>query len=178
MAIQQRAVPVLDENANEVAAQVFQGFNDKIGAVPNWVRMMANRPEILANFAGLLSVTMGPGLVEQDNKWKCAYVVSKIKKCEYFIGVVEGMLKQLGVPDENIVDVVSGEEALLKDDEKAAVAYAKAVTTDAVNVPEELYEDMKKYYDDAQLVEITSAISLFNFINRFNDSLGVLPEGS
>lgn len=178
MAIEQRVVPVSDDAASDVAAQVFQNFKDKKGSVPNWARVMANRPEVLASFSGLLSVTMGPGLVEQDNKWKCAYVVSKINKCQYCLGVVEGMLGQLGVSPENIADVISDEKVTLKDDEKAAVEYAKILTTDPVNVPEETYEEMKKHYDDAQLVEITAAIGLFNYINRFNDGLGVLPEGS
>ena len=178
MAIQQRATPVSDEEANEVASQVFQGFKDKTGKVPNWTRMMANRPEVVANFTKLLSVTMGPGLVEQDNKWKCAYIVSKINKCKYCLGVVEGMLAQLGVEEENIADVISDDKATLKPDEKIAVQYAEALTKDPVNVPEEIYEEMKKHYNDAQLVELTAAISLFNYINRFNDGLGVLPEGS
>jgi alkylhydroperoxidase family enzyme len=88
------------------------------------------------------------------------------------------MLHQLGVDAENIKDVISDEKSMLKDDERAAVQYAEAVVTrNAVEVPEEVYQEMKKYYNDAQLVEITAAIGLFNYINRFNDALGVLPEG-
>ncbi len=174
----QQVTPVSDEDANEVASKVFQKYKDSKGSVPSWARVMANRPEILANFAQLLSVTMGPGLVEQDNKWKCAYVVSKINKCHYCIGVVEAMLKQLGVSEEDIQDVISDEKTSLSDDEKIAVEYAKAVTNDAVNVSDEIYSGMKKYYDEKQLVEITAAIALFNYINRFNDALGVAPESA
>lgn len=178
MAIDQRVTSVSDDAARGAARDIFQHFKDTKGAVPNWARIMANRPEVLESFSTLLSVTMGPGLVEQDNKWKCAYIVSKINKCEYCVGVVEGMLKQLGVGEENIADIASDEKTMLNDDEKAAVAYAEVVTRDAVEVPEEIYTSLKEYYNDAQLVELTAAISLFNYINRFNDALGVLPEGS
>lgn len=167
---------IQDDEAAGVAADVFQNFRDKNGMVPNWARVMANRPEVLGTFAQHLGVTMGPGLVEQDNKWKCAYAVSKINKCEYCVGVVEGMLKKLGVPEENIVDVVTDDKSTLKPDEMAAVKYAEAVTTNAVEVPEEIMAELKSHYDDAQIVEITGAIGLFNYINRFNDALGVLPE--
>ena len=176
MAIEQRVVPVADEAAGEVEAKVFQNFKDKKGKVPNWVRIMANRPEIMANFVTLLSTTMGPGLVERNNKWKCAYAVSKINKCKYCLGVVEGMLAQLGMEEENIADVISDDKSTLNPDEKIAVQYAEALTKDPAEVPEEIYEEMKKHYDDAQLVELTATISLFNYINRFNDGLGVLPE--
>lgn len=167
---------IQDEEVEGVAADVFQNFKDKHGMVPNWVRVMANRPEILATFAQHLSVVMGPGLVEQDNKWKCAYAVSKINKCTYCVGVVDGMLKKLGVPDEHIADVITDDKTSLNPDEQAAVRYAEAATTHAAEVPEDIIVELKKHYDDAQIVELTGAIGLFNYVNRFNDALGVLPE--
>ena len=176
MSQNKRIETVNDDEAAGVAKQVFQNFIDKKGGVPAWARVMAHRPEILESFSGLLSVIMGPGLVEQDNKWKCAYTVSHINKCQYCIGVVEGMLSKLGVDPENIKEVVTGEKANLKSDEQAAVRYAEAVTKDAVNIPSEIFEELKDHYNEAQIVEITSAVGLFNYINRFNDALEVLPE--
>ena len=64
----------------------------------------------------------------------------------------------------------------MKPDEKIAVQYAEAVTTDAPKVPDELFAELKKQYNDEQIVEITAVIGLFNYINRFNDALRVLPE--
>ena len=168
--------PITDEEAPEATQQIFQDFIDKKGGVPSWARVMAHRPEILKNFIQLFTTIMGPGLVEQDNKWKCANAVSHLNKCQYCIGVVEGMLGKLGVLPENIKDVTTDEKANLKPDEKIAVRYAEAVTKDAVNIPSEISEELKKHYNEAQIVEITSAIGLFNYINRFNDALGVRPE--
>jgi len=157
------------------AVEVFKSFKDKNGMVPNWARVMAHRPEVLAAFAKLLSVTMGPGLVEQDNKWKIAYKVSQMNKCTYCIGIVEGMLKKLGVSEGDIKYVIEDIDKM-KPDEKAAVKYAEAVTKNAVEVPSEIHEELKKHYDEGQIVELTAAIGLFNYINRFNDALGVIPE--
>ena len=176
MSQNERVKIVADDEASDIARQVFQNFIDKKGGVPSWARVMAHRPEILEIFSQLLSVTMGPGLVEQDNKWKCAYAVSHINKCQYCIGVVEGMLGKLGVDPENIEKIVTGEKANLKPDEQIAVRYAEAVTKDAVGVAPEIFEELKEHYNEAQIVELTSAIGLFNYINRFNDALGVLPE--
>ena len=168
--------PITDEEASDVAKQIFQDFIDKKGGVPSWARVMAHRPEILKNFIQLFTTIMGPGLVEQDNKWKCASAVSHLNKCQYCIGVVEGMLGKLGVPPENIKDVTTDEKANLKPDEQVAVRYAEAVTKDAVDIPPEISEELKKHYNEAQIVELTSAVGLFNYINRFNDALGVRPE--
>jgi len=166
---------VSDEEATGPAVDVFQNLRDKTGGVPNWARVMANRPEILAAFANLLSTSMRPGLVEQDNKWKMAYKVSDINKCKYCIGAAGGMLTKLGVSEEDMKIVLEDVDKM-SDDEKIAIKYAEAVTKDAVNVPDEIFDELRKYYNDAQITELTSVIGLFNYINRFNDALKVMPE--
>ena len=176
MSQNERIKIITDDEVSDAARQIFQNFIDKKGGVPSWARVMAHRPEILKNFIQLFTTIMGPGLVEQDNKWKCASAVSHINKCQYCIGVVEGMLSKLGVPPENIKEVTTDEKANLKPDEGAAIRYAEAVTKNAVDVPTEIFEELKKYYNEAQIVEITSAVGLFNYVNRFNDALGVRPE--
>ncbi len=164
-----------EDEAQGAAAPVFQEFIDTKGGVPEWAQVMAHRPEMLAAFYELFKTTMGPGLVEQDNKWKIAFKVSKLNKCEYCVGVSESMLQKLGVSEEDM-QYVDTNISQMKPDEKAAVRYAEAVTLDAVNVSEDVYTELKEHYDDAQIVELTGAIGLFNYINRFNDALGVMPR--
>lgn len=166
--------PVTDEGAKAEAIEVFQHFTDMQGAVPAWARVMAHRPAILQAFTHLLSVTMGPGLIEQDNKWKAALKVSHINKCEFCVGAAESMLKKLGVSEDDM-KIVTEDVAHMKPDEQIAVRYAEAVTVDAVHVSDEIWDELKTHYDEAQIVELTSAIGLFNHINRFNDALGVVP---
>lgn len=166
--------PVSDAEAKAEAIEVFQHFSDTQGAVPAWARVMAHRPAILQAFTHVLSVTMGPGLVEQDNKWKMALKVSHINGCKFCVGAAEGMLEKLGVSKEDMA-IVAEDISKMKPDEQIAVRYAEAVTTDAVHVSDEIWETLNQYYNEAQIVELTSAIGLFNHINRFNDALGVVP---
>ena len=167
---------IKDEEANGDIKELFQRTKDKSGDVPKWMRVMANRPAILDLFEKLFSVTMGPGLVEQDNKWKMAYRISKLNKCQLCIGIVENQLKKMGVSKEDMDEVVNHEKTKMKPDEKIAVKYAEKVTEDATKVDDEFFKELKKYYNDAQIVELTSVIGLFNYVNRFNDSLRVVPE--
>jgi len=160
---------------DEELKNLFQGFIDKSGKVPEWARVMGNRPQIAITFTKMFMTIMGPGLVEQDNKWKMGYKISHINECKYCVSVVENMLKKLGVSDEDIKHVITNTEEM-KDDEKAAVKFAEAGSTCAYKIDPAIMEELKKYYNDEQIVELTSVIGLFNFINRFNDALGVLPE--
>lgn len=55
--------------------------------------------------------------------------------------------------------------------ELAALRYAEIVTTSARDVDEELWDELQSYFDDGELVELSTVIGLFNFFNRFADAL-------
>lgn len=59
--------------------------------------------------------------------------------------------------------------------EKAALRYAERVTLDSKNVDDALWNELRKHFDEAETVEMTMAISLFNSFNRFNNALDVEP---
>lgn len=87
------------------------------------------------------------------------------------------LAKQLGVSEE-LLDAlyhIDTHKHLFTARELAALRYAEIVTTSARDVDEELWYGLQAYFDDAQLVEITSVIALFNFFNRFADALQIMP---
>lgn len=57
--------------------------------------------------------------------------------------------------------------------ELAALTLAERMTTDARNVDEEVWAELRAHYDDGQIIELASVIGLFNYFNRFNDALRV-----
>ena len=57
--------------------------------------------------------------------------------------------------------------------EQAALALAERMTTDARNVDEEVWAELREYFDDGQIIELAAVIGLFNYFNRFNDALRV-----
>jgi len=164
----------IEELSDEGAKKVFQSFIDSKGFVPNWARVMAGRPEVLTAFAGLMKATMGPGAVDVKLKWLVANEVSDLNKCTYCVGVTESMLKSLGA-DEDMLEKIKNHEDLTEA-EQVALEYAKTVTEEAYKVPDNTFDKLEQHFSGEQILEITSAIGLFNYINRFNDALRVLPE--
>jgi len=59
--------------------------------------------------------------------------------------------------------------------EKAALAYAKQLTIDAHGVDDAMFERLRKYYDEGEIVEISAMAGLFNYFNRVNDALQMEP---
>ncbi len=60
---------------------------------------------------------------------------------------------------------------LFTEKELVALEFAEVMTTDSNNVSDELYNDMKKHFDEGEIVEIASVIGIFNYFNKFNNAL-------
>ena len=61
--------------------------------------------------------------------------------------------------------------------QKAAIAYAEALTRTPADVSDELFERLRRHLDDGQLVELTTAIAWENFRARFNRGFDVKAQG-
>ena len=57
--------------------------------------------------------------------------------------------------------------------ERAALALAERMTTDARGVDEDIWADLREHFDEGQIIELAAVIGLFNYFNRFNDALRV-----
>ncbi|MBD3311718.1 MAG: hypothetical protein GF349_04500 [Candidatus Magasanikbacteria bacterium] len=153
---------------------MYHTWEEKLGKIPEWAQVMAHKPKILKHFAGLMKATMGSEEVSEELKWTIAYHVSKINECEYCVKVTSKKLESMGMKEE-LVDEVEKRVEEMEEKEMVALKYAHITTKEAYKLPEEVFNNLKEYYNENQIVEITAVVGLFNFINRFNDALGVLP---
>lgn len=163
---------VADDEVKGQAKELFEQVKGSTGKVPKWMRVMANCEDTLIGFFTLFKSVMDNAPTNALLKWKVAYVVSEINKCEFCVGVTKMQLGGLGMNEEEMNNI----ENVCNDKECVAIEYAKATTEHAYKVDPKLIQKMKDTFSDEQIVEITSVVGLFSFINRFNDALGVLPD--
>jgi alkylhydroperoxidase family enzyme len=65
---------------------------------------------------------------------------------------------------------------LFDEKEKATMLYAERMTRGAAAMRQGTLEELRKYYDEGQIVELTMVVCTANFTNRFNDALGNVPD--
>ncbi len=140
--------------------------------MPKWLQVMANCPDTMVEFFGLFKSVMDDRPLPAKLKWKVAYVVSELNKCEFCVDATASKMKQMGISEEELAKVNEPEDQR----EKLAVEYAKATTEHAYKLDPEMLEAIKSEFSDEEIVELTAVVGTFNFINRFNDALRVLPE--
>jgi alkylhydroperoxidase family enzyme len=84
----------------------------------------------------------------------------------------------LGVSDEKILALPDyATSPLYSDAERVALQYADAITLTDLEVEDELFERLRRFYDDDALVELTAIIAWENASSKFNRALRVPSQG-
>ena len=65
---------------------------------------------------------------------------------------------------------------ILGEREKTAIEYAEEMSKTPVRVSDELFQKLKKYFNEDQIVELTASIALENYRARFNHALSIESE--
>lgn len=67
--------------------------------------------------------------------------------------------------------------ALFSDAEKAALRFAEAMCERNVDVPDAVFEALRRHFDEKAVVELTATIALENMRARFNRALEIPSDG-
>ena len=158
---------------------VFERAEQALGFVPNSFFLMGRRPEMLRAFSRLSREVVGvPGRVPQDLKWLVAHIASQAAGCQYCMAHTASSANKAKSKTEEKIDAVFKYERseLFSDAEKAALTVAQAAGTTPNMVSDADIKNLKKYFDEDQIIEIIGVICLFGWLNRFNDTLSTNLE--
>ena len=163
--------PLSRADASEVK-DILDLYEDRMAFLPNSILTMARRPGIARAFSELNRTVLYDGTAPVDLKILVTLVASNASGCRYCQAHMAVRSGQTGHSDEKIERVWEFEESdLFSNAEKAALRLAR----DAAIVPNEAtrehFIELEKYFDHDQIVEIVAAISLFGYLNRWNDTM-------
>jgi len=104
--------------------------------------------------------------------------VSQINGCAYCVDLHSEQARAEGETRQRLDGIAVWRESPLFDDsERAALAWAEAVTRlRGTNAPDDIYEGLKSYYSERQIVDLTLIISLMNAWNRLAVAFRHLPD--
>ncbi len=83
-----------------------------------------------------------------------------------------------GASEEKVRQVERAAESdLYSERERAALAYAEAMTVTGRKVTDELFARVRAHFSEPEIVELTAAVALENFRSKFNSALGIEAQG-
>lgn len=176
--MKQPLVKPLDRNANKEAEEMAQFYEETLGFTPNSLFTMMRRPRIARAFLEMNQAVMeNKGRVTSSLKRLIAYLSSMTAGCRYCEAHAIRAAERYGSEEDKMNHIWEYKTySAFTDAERAAFDLAIAASTVPNAVNDEVSENMRKYWDEGEIVEILGVVALFGYLNRWNDSMGTQLE--
>jgi len=104
--------------------------------------------------------------------------VSQFNGCGFCIDLNSAAaLERHGAPEKLAALPEHETSPLFSDRERAALAYATAVTDPARHVDDALFAQLQRHFPEQEIVELTALVAFQNMSSKFNAALGVPAQG-
>ena len=171
-------VKPLSEESNLEVKKLAKFFNETLGFCPNSVLTMQIRPTIASSFINLNKAVMeNNGRVTSSLKRLIAWVSSNASGCRYCQAHSIRAAERYGADKEQLNNIWDYRtHPSFNESERIALDFALAASQIPNTVDENLKQRLHDNWDDGEIVEILGVISLFGYLNRWNDSMETTIE--
>lgn len=171
-------VDPLDRDYSPETKELSAFFDETLGFCPNSVLTMQHRPDISKAFINLNKAVMAnKGRVTSALKRLIAWVSSNATGCRYCQAHAIRAAERYGAEKEQLNNIWQYRtHDAFSDAEKAALDFALAASQVPNTVNNKLKKRLYTFWNEGEIVEMLGVISLFGYLNRWNDSMGTLLE--
>jgi len=172
-----RIAPASREKTKEFDT-VFAITEAVMGFVPNSMLIMARDPALLAAFSELSAlIVIRPGRLDPGLKALIMYMVSYSAGCQYCAAHTANLAAFRDVPIRKIEALGQFEQSSeFSEAERAAFRFAQAAGQVPNAVGDTEFAELRRHFDDDQILEMVAVLALFGFLNRWNDTLATPLE--
>ncbi|MEP2988198.1 MAG: carboxymuconolactone decarboxylase family protein [Parasphingorhabdus sp.] len=149
-----------------------------MGFLPNSFMTMARKPELLQALMPMMGYLVGPQLsIGAELRQMVAYMASYGAGCRYCQAHTSHGAEKNGASAEKIAELWRFQDSDLFDEaERAALAFALASGQVPNAVEEGHYAALREHYSEDQIIDLAAVVSIFGFLNRWNDTMGTPLE--
>jgi uncharacterized peroxidase-related enzyme len=161
---------------SEETGTIYDRYLRERGNVPNFFRTMANRPEIFQTMIAHFEAILTTGTLTTKLKELLIVRTSQLNKCEYCLASHTQIALKLGWSAEQVAALPkAAASGLFSEAEVAAIHLAETMTLDSNNYTDAEFAELRGFYSEGEVVELLTAIGIFNYFNRFNNVLKMEP---
>ena len=169
--------PLSFDSVPEDIQERFTHYNKTRGFTPNSIQTMVRRPNIVRAFMQMNQVVLYEGTVDEELKMLVSLIASQAAGCRYCQAHMANLSKIYNASQEKIAMAWDFESCnLFSDAGKAALRLAYYGAMSPSQASQAHFDEVYKYFDEGQVVEIVASISLFGFLNRWNDTMATELE--
>ncbi|SEK98890.1 uncharacterized peroxidase-related enzyme [Maribacter orientalis] len=171
-------VTPLDSNHDLETKELAAFFNETLGFCPNSVLTMQHRPAISKAFINLNKAVMAnEGRVTSALKRMIAWVSSNATGCRYCQAHAIRAAERYGAEQAQLDNIWEYRtHSAFSEAERAALDFSLQASQVPNGVDAEIKKRLYQYWNEGEIVEMLGVISLFGYLNRWNDSMGTSIE--
>ncbi|WP_213520939.1 carboxymuconolactone decarboxylase family protein [Nonlabens sp.] len=168
----------LDPSHDSETAALADFFNETLGFCPNSVLTMQHRPTISKAFINLNKAVMAnEGRVTSALKRMIAWVSSNATGCKYCQAHAIRAAERYGAEHEQLDNIWEYRtHPAFNEAERVALDFSLAASQIPNAVDQTIKERLHQYWNEGEIVEMLGVISLFGYLNRWNDSMATTLE--
>ncbi len=176
--MKQPLVKPLDRNATKEAQEMADFYDETLGFTPNSLFTMMHRPRISTAFMEMNKAVMeNKGRITSSLKRELAYLSSMTAGCRYCEAHAIRAADRYGSASERLEHIWDYKtHPAFTEGERAIFDLAIAASQVPNGVDDEIAANMRKHWNEGEIVEILGVIALFGYLNRWNDSMGTQLE--
>ncbi len=171
---------VRDIDADELppdAAAIYRRYVEEYGPFANQVSVLAHVPPAVRHLPAMLMELRVAATLPRRYLELAIVAVSKRNACHYCVGHHVPMLAVEGVPADAVAQIPDRvDHPALTDLDRLVIAYSVAVNDDPHRIRDAMHADLRRSFDESQIVELTLRIALTGFFNKFSEALGIEEE--
>ena len=174
-----RIAPLPPQRAGLLTRLMYRYAKREFGEVPEPFTVAAHHPRLLvANAVHETLLKSGSRTLPDAVRDLAVLWTARTVGCSWCVdfGTMLMRLESLDVDRLKHIDDYAT-SPLFTDDERAAIAYADAMTTDPHNVTDEQVDDLKRRFGEAGVIELTYQIGVENMRSRMYAALGITEQG-
>ncbi|NED82974.1 peroxidase-related enzyme [Streptomyces sp. SID11233] len=173
-------VPLVGEDeARGRTAELYEAIKSRMGIpfVPDMFRLVSSRPDLLEVVIAGYGGVFNDGVLPRATREMISAWSSKVNGCPYCVGTHNWFLAQFG-GDQKLIDAIadsaSVEDLPIDERTKVLMRLVTQICTGAFRVTDEDWARTEAAgWTNAEMLEAVFTASLFAFINRLVDGLGL-----
>jgi AhpD family alkylhydroperoxidase len=174
-----RIEPLPPQRANWLIRAMYRYSKRRFGEVPEPFAVVAHHPRLLVAYAVHETMLQSASRKLPTSVRELAVLwTARTIGCSWCVDFGSMLLRLDGLDVERLKDIENyATSPRFTDDERAAIAYADAMTTDPHSVSDEQVADLRTRFGESGVIELTYQIGTENMRARMNTALGITEQG-
>jgi alkylhydroperoxidase family enzyme len=163
-------IPYPDIDRPDIAPLAARIKAERGGKMLNLYRMLLHSPPVAEGWLTFLTaIRQKLGLAARIRELVIMRV-AVLNAAEYEFQAHLPFARAEGVSEAQLEGLRTGRYELFDERERAALAYAEAMTR-TIRVPDKVFAAVRHHFDDRETVELTATIGVYNLVSRFLEAV-------